>query len=141
MPASRSTYLAPIAVALLLAGCSISKSISSPFEWSSDSIASSSRSSSKDRGQSYRDDVRDYTKAYVQSGGADFASYTSGLGRIAAKHGVSDWSADEDTFVGIGAGLKQAGVKLADLEVWKTNLAGTDASKAASIQRGYDATK
>jgi hypothetical protein len=128
-----------LAAALLLiaAGCSsISDSISSPFEWSSDSIASSSRSSSRGRA-SYRDDVRDYTAAYVQSGG-EFATFSTGLGNVAAKHGVSDWQADEDTYFGIGAGLKKANQTPAQFTVWQSNLAGTDADKAAAMQRGYD---
>jgi len=120
---------------ILLAACSISKSISSPFESSSASSASSSRSSSPERGLAYREDVRDYTQAYVKSGG-DFASFSRGLGSIAQKHGVSNWEADMDTYVGIGAGLKQAGATQSQLEVWKTNLAAGDASKAAATDGG-----
>jgi hypothetical protein len=127
----------------LLAGCSISesvsKSVSSSFEWSSASISSSSKSSSPDRAADYRADVRDYTSAYVKSGG-DFDAFSRGLGDIAAKHGVSNWESDDDTYVGIGQGLKTAGVSPTQLEVWKSNLAKGDASKAAAIQKGYDST-
>lgn len=122
---------------VLVAACSISKSISSSFESSSGSSASSSRSSSPERAAAYREDVRDYTQAYVKSGG-DYATFSRGLGSIASKHGVSNWEADNDTYVGIGEGLKQAGVTQMQLEVWKTNLAAGDASKAAAIQKGYD---
>lgn len=122
---------------ILLAACSISDSISGSFESSSASSASSSRSSSPERGQAYRDDVRDYTQAYVKSGG-DFSAFSRGLGNIAAKHGVSNWEADTTTYVGIGEGLKKAGVTQMQLEVWKTNLAAGDASKAAAMQKGYD---
>jgi len=125
---------------IVLAGCSISesisKSVSSPFEWSSDSVASSSGSSSRTRAD-YVNDVRDYTQAYVKSGG-DFDTFTRGLGQIAAKHGVSNWEADNDTYVGIGQGLRQAGVTSMQLDVWKSNLSRGDASKAAAIQKGYD---
>jgi len=128
---------------LIGAGCSISesvsKSVSSPFEWSSDSIASSSRSSSRNRAEEYRNDVRDYTQAYVKSGG-DFDAFTRGLSTIASKHGVSNWESDTDTYVGIGQGLKQGGVSTAQLELWKTNLAKGDAGKATAIQKGYDST-
>jgi hypothetical protein len=120
---------------VLVAACSISKSISSSFESSSGSSASSSRSSSPERAAAYREDVRDYTQAYVKSGG-DYATFSRGLGSIASKHGVSNWEADNDTYVGIGEGLKQAGVTQMQLEVWKTNLAAGDASKAAAIQKG-----
>lgn len=125
---------------ILAAGCSISesvsKSISSPFEWSSDSIASSSGSSSRARAD-YISDVRDYTQAYVKSGG-DFDTFTQGLSQIAERHGVSDWESDNDTYVGIGQGLKKAGSTSVQLSVWKTNLSKGDASKAAAIQKGYD---
>src|SRR3982751_520168 len=92
--------LLPVATGCLSSSESISKSISSPFEWSSASSASSSRSSSRGR-ESYRDDIRDYTAAYVQSGG-DYTTFTRGLSSVAAKHGVSDWESDNDTYEGIG---------------------------------------
>ena len=126
--------------AMLAGGCSISesisKSVSSPFEWSSDSIASSSGSSSRTRAD-YVNDVRDYTQAYVKSGG-DFDTFTQGLGQIAARHGVSNWESDSDTYTGIGQGLKKAGMTPMQLDVWKTNMAKGDPSKAAAIQKGYD---
>src|SRR5262245_44452232 len=139
----RTTMRTPtIAIAvvslMLVAGCgSLSKSSSSPFESSSASSESSSRSSSPERGQAYRDDVREYTQAYVKSGG-DYASFSSGLSGIASKHGVSNWEADTNTYVGIGEGLKQAGVTPMQLEVWKANLSGGDPTKASAIQKGYD---
>lgn len=120
---------------LLLVGCSISDSISSPFESSSDSLASSSGSSSKERA-SYRNEVRDYTSAYVKSGG-DFDNFTRGLDSIASKHKVTNWEADQDTYVGIGAGLKAAGVTKEQFAVWQTNLTKGDATKAAAMQKGY----
>jgi hypothetical protein len=127
----------------LLAGCSISesisKSVSSPFEWSSASIGSSSRSSSPNRAEDYRTDVRDYTSAYVKSGG-DFDAFTRGLSGIASQHGVSNWESDTDTYIGIGQGLRKAGVTPTQLEVWKSNLAKGNASTAAAIQKGYDST-
>src|SRR6185369_3750686 len=132
-----ASLLTAISLVLLAAGCSISKSISSPFEWSSASSTSSSDSSSRDRSESYRSDVRDYTAAYVQSGG-QFDTFNRGLSNIAAKHGVSNWESDTDTYLGIGQGLRKAGVTPSQLSVWKTNLAGADSSKASAIQKGYD---
>lgn len=122
---------------LLLVGCSISESVKSSFESSSASSesSSSSGSSSKER-ESYRNDVRDYTSAYVKSGG-QFDSFTRGLDSIAKKHNVTNWEADQDTFVGIGAGLKAANVTQEQFTVWQTNLAGSDATKAASMQKGF----
>ena len=135
-----AVFLLATCLLIAAAGCSISesisKSVSSPFEWSSDSSASSSASSSRTRAN-YVSDVRDYTQAYVKSGG-DFDSFTRGLSDIAAKHGVSNWESDTDTYDGIGQGLRKAGATAMQLEVWKTNLAKGDASKAAAMQKGYD---
>lgn len=135
---SAASLLLVSSLAAIGAGCSISTSVSSPFEWSSDSSASSSASSSRDRAEEYRNDVAGYTQAQVQSGG-DFDTFTRGLGRVAAQHGVSNWESDTDTYVGIGQGLKRAGMTQTQVDVWKTNLSKGDASKAAAIQRGYDA--
>jgi hypothetical protein len=129
----------PFATGCLSSSESISKSISSPFEWSSASSASSSRSSSPG-GESYRDDVRDYTAAYVQSGG-DYTEFSRGLSNVAAKHGVSDWESDDNTYEGIGAGLRKANQTPTQLSAWQQNLAGGDTHKAAAMQHGYDSFK
>ncbi|MBX3025858.1 putative lipoprotein [bacterium] len=130
-------------VALLLVGCSISESVKSSFESSSASVASSSGSSessgSKDR-ESYRNEVRDYTSAYVKSGG-QFENFTRGLDSIAARHDVTNWEDDQDTYVGIGAGLRVGGVTAEQFTVWQTNLAGGDSAKASSMQKGWDQAK
>jgi hypothetical protein len=129
-------------VGLWLVGCSISESVKSSFESSSASAASSSGSStssgssSRDR-QAYRNEVRDYTSAYVKSGG-QFDNFTRGLDSIAARHEVTNWEADPDTYVGIGAGLRAANLTPEQFRVWQTNLAGSDGARAASMQKGYD---
>ena len=56
--------------------------------------------------------MRNYTSAYVKSGG-DFDSFNRGLADIAAKHGVSNWESDTNTFIGIGQGLRVAAGQLA----------------------------
>lgn len=128
--------------ALLLAGCSISESVKSSSESSSGSISSSSDSSESSSGssskerESYRNEVRDYTSAYVKSGG-QFENFTRGLDSIATRHDVSNWENDNDTYVGIGAGLRAGGVTQDQFTVWQTNLAGSDGNKAAAMQKGY----
>ena len=136
MISRRFLPLAFVWLAACVVGCSfsdssesISKSVSSPF-------TSSSRSSGGSD-QSYRDDVRDYTAAYVKSGG-DFDAFQKQIAKLAAKHGITDWELDTNTFVGIGEGLKKAGATPTELAAWKTNLAGSDLSRANAIQQGYD---
>ena len=124
-------------LALATTGCSISNSISdsvsSPFKWSSDS----SKSSTEDKEEAYQGDVRDYTQAYVRSS-ADIEAFKKGLSSLAAKHGISNWEADQATYLGIGEGLGKAQVSDVQLEVYKTNLSQGDAVKASTIQRGYE---
>ena len=123
---------------LLLVGCSISESVKSSFESSaasSGSSSSSSGSSSADRA-SYRSDVRDYTSAYVKSG-APIDNFDHGLQNVAERHHVTNWENDQDTYVGIGEGLRAAGVTQDQYAVWQANLAAGDATKAASMQKGY----
>lgn len=128
-----AAFAAPLA-----AGCSfsyssqsISKSIESSFE-------SSSSSSPGDKASAYRDDVRDYTYAYVRSS-TDTRDFLRGLGQLAQRHGIASWESDRATWVGIGAGLAKAKVNATELEVFKQNLAAPDAAHMADIQRGYEA--
>lgn len=130
---------AALGLLLPLGACSfIDSSVSS-----SDSIASSSASfsssSPESREASYRDDVRDYTYAYVISGG-DPAAFQAKLATIAEKHGITNWEANQATYVGIGQGLGKAKVKPVELEAFKQNLSGGDASRAQAIQRGFEQT-
>jgi len=108
---------------------------------SSDSIASSSASISSSSPQSrdaaYRDDVRDYTYAYVISGG-DPAVFEAKLATIAEKHGITNWQANQATYVGIGQGLGKAKAKQVEVDAFKQNLSHGDATKAKAIQQGYD---
>lgn len=125
-------------LALVAAGCSfadssvsLSKSISSPFE--------SSSASSGGGEAAYRDDVRDYTYAYARSNPtANQESFDRGLATVANKHGISNWESDFATWKGIGAGLKKANVGDAQLEGYMQSLAGSDSSRRAAIQQGYD---
>jgi len=109
---------------------SISKSVSSPF-------TSSSRSSSPE--DKYFNDVRDFTAAYVQSGG-NVDGLRREIGALAKKHGVTDWENDESTYKGIGAGLAKAGRRQVEVDAFKTNLTTTP-EQAQWLQKGYDSTK
>jgi hypothetical protein len=126
--------------ALATAGCSfidssqsISNSISASFESSSSSSPSGSESA-------YREDVRDYTYAWVRSTstGKDF---DDGLGEIAKKHGISNWQDDRTTWVGVGEGLAKARVTQSELEAYKRSLSDGDSDHMAAIQSGYQGYK
>lgn len=123
-----------IAALLLAAGCSFSASSKS----SSESSASSSGSSSPESKETqYRNDVRDFTAAYVKSGGR-LDDFKRRLGELAKERGITDWETNLVTYEGIGRGLKKAKVSKVELETYTSNLAGTDPARAKAIKSGYD---
>ena len=130
--------LAALAAIVTLGGCSFSDSSASISGSLSDSISSPFKSSSKSSspGEAYRDEVRDFTATYIKSGG-DPSSLKSEVGKLAQKNGVTDWERNENTYVGIGAGLGKAGLKPAELEAYKRTLASDD-QQAEWLQSGYD---
>lgn len=130
-----------VALAIVLcaaAGCgsisasseSISKSISSPSE------SLSASSSPEDR---YKAEVRDFTAAHVQQGGSAEVLLRE-IGKIAQRHGVTNWENDEDTYRAIGAGLAKAEKNQSEVNAYKANLTQTTA-QAEWLQKGYDAAK
>ena len=155
MPGSGSACVVLIPIFLVLAGCSISTSLSTSSQSSqssSDSSASSSASSdsssrsstnssrsgsSSDRQMLYREEVRSYTSASVRSG-LQFDAFEKELGELARSHGLTHWEEDETTYVGIGEGLGDAAVGAAQLEMYKASFSRSDPLKMQAIQRGYD---
>jgi hypothetical protein len=118
-------------------GCSFSYSSESSAKSLASPFTSSSSSSGGTTTQAYRDDVRDYTYAYVSSRG-DIDAFERGLDDIARKHGVTNWEEDNATYLGIGAGLAKARVSAVAFETFKQNLGHGDPSKMHAIQKGYD---
>jgi hypothetical protein len=126
-----------VAVLLLPVGCSFSAS----SESSSDSSASSSRSSSPESKETqYRNDVRDFTAAYVKSGGR-LDDFKRRLADLAKERGITDWEQNLLTYEGIGRGLKKAKASTVELETYTANLAGGDPKKAKAMKDGYDDEK
>ena len=126
-----------IAVLLLLVGCSFSASSKSSSESSASSSASSSPESKETQ---YRNDVRDFTAAYVKSGG-QLDDFKRRLGDLAKERGITDWETNLVTYEGIGRGLGKAKVSPVELQTYTTNLAGPDPAKAKAMKDGFDAEK
>jgi hypothetical protein len=115
-----------------------SKSISESSSGSSESSSGSSSSSSPGSDETnYRKDVESYTQAFVQSGGSP-SSFMTGIGDIAHKRGITNWEADENTWLGIGRGLGRTKIDEVQLGVYQTNWSGGDANKVKLIQKGWD---
>jgi hypothetical protein len=124
-----------------LQGCSISKSSSDSSESSSDSSASSSASSSPASKESlYRDDVRDYTAAYVKSGG-QITDFNVKVSQLAQQRGITNWEENMVTYEGIGQGLAKADVTGVAYDTYVANLSRGDPNKAAAIRKGYESYK
>ncbi len=128
------------------AGCSFSYSSESSAKssaGSSDGSSASSTSSSPDsdkKKQAYREDVSDFTSSHAKRS-PDADTFQLGLARIAERYGITNWEADSTTYVGIGEGLRRAGVDTSGLDTWKSTLSGSDRAKDGFIQQGYDATR
>ena len=115
---------------------SFSDSSGSSSDSSSDS-SGSSKSSSESDSKEYREDVESYTRAFVTSGGTA-SSFMSGIGDLAHKRGITNWEADENTWIGIGRGLGRSKIDEVQLGVYQTNWSGGDANKVKLIQKGWD---
>jgi hypothetical protein len=112
----------------------ISDSISSPFEWSSDSSGSSSDSSGGD--SAYRRDVSDYTVAFAHRGG-ELDAYRSGLRQLATQRGITNWEEDRLTCASIGLGLQQADFDSAAALAFAKQLLGEEAPGLEALRTGY----
>jgi hypothetical protein len=139
MTARVLTLVLAVALALLATGCIFkSSTLQASSESSSGSSASSSSSSRSSSGPSaYTRDVKTYTTEWVLSGG-DVEAFRRGLGEIAKRRGITDWENDQQTYDGIGRGLKKSGVSGTRLNQLKAQLAGPNPQAGSWIQQGYD---
>lgn len=122
--------------------CSFSHS-SGSFSDSSGSFSDSSKSSSSSSDSSgsdtarFRDDVTQYTEAYVEAGGSQEESFLAGLGDLARKRGVSDWESEPSTWEAIGRGLGHTDVTDAQRGAYEAAWAGGDDEKRSTMARGF----
>jgi hypothetical protein len=127
--------LVVLALAVSAAGCgSFSASSESSSAIVSSPFTSSSNSSSPEN--AYREEVADFTGSYLKSGG-DMTKLDQQIGAIAEKRGISDWENNQSTYVGIGRGLRAAGVNEAQFNGYKTNLAKNE-QQGTWLQDGFE---
>jgi len=129
-----------LSLALLPAAMGCFKSSTSQASSESSSKSSSSSSGSSSGPSRYVKDVRDYTQQFVLSGG-EISTFAAGVAKIAEKRGVTNWEQDQETYEGIGRGLKKTGVSGQRLEGLKAELGGTNTNAPQWIQKGYDSEK
>ena len=109
----------------------ISDSISSPFESSSGALGANSLA--------YREDVGDYTVAYLHWGG-DLDAYRLGMTALANNRGISNWEEDAFTCRSIELGLQRANLDEAAIQSFARNLFGADGDKRCRLRAAYDLT-
>lgn len=128
--------VAPFMVMVLAAstgGCSFSESSKSSSNIVSSPFTSSSESSSPEN--AYREQVQDFTGSYVKSGG-DMSKLEQEIGKIAEQRGISDWESNQSTYIGIGKGLKAAGINQAQFDGYKATLSHSE-QQTQWLQDGY----
>ncbi len=140
-------YYVSLACAFLLqTGCSISYSLeksSDSVSASLDSITSISTSSSggeKEKinttGSLYVEDIAAITVLYV-SRDQNTDEYQRQVTKIAANHGVSDWEQEKNTFLGMGKGLRRAGVSEEDISNLSYFRSMSDDANFSEVLKGY----
>jgi hypothetical protein len=127
-----------LAVPLATAGCSISassesisKSVSSPFKWSSSS-------SPGDDDTGYKKEISDFTFAYARSSNPDVLAFRRGVGAIAERRGITDWEGDDDTLRAIGTGLRSSGLGRSEAQDFTAQLFAANAARAPVVLKGFD---
>ena len=132
---------------LSFSGCSISDSagsLSRSSESFSDSSTSSSKSSESDAkkadGNTYENEIKDFTVTYLRTNAskADQNGFMEGISDVASQNGIVDWEANPKTYRAIGKGLKKANVSGALYESYKIKFSNGDIGKMNDIQEGYD---
>jgi hypothetical protein len=126
--------------AVAAAGCSfsdssksISNSVSSPFESSSESSDGDEPAPS-----AYLRDVEALSFAFAGAGGEPEGLLRE-LGRVALAHGISDWESVPVTYLAIGAGLRRAGLDAEGARQLADALFGAGTPEARSVLRGWHA--
>ena len=125
---------------------SISDSVSSPFEWSSDSSDSSSadddagddgaEAARKPGSGEYGEDLRQLASTYALAGG-DIGAFRSAVSQLARTRGLTNWEADPLTCSSIGLGLRDGGMTGAAFASFSAELFGEDPTKLSALRKGY----
>ncbi len=111
----------------------LSDSISSPFELSSDSSDSDAGASA------YRQDVSDYTVAFALEGG-NLDAFRSDVRLLAERNGISNWEEDAFTCASIGLGLRLAQLDSAAARSFGQELLGGNERGLRFLRSGYATT-
>jgi hypothetical protein len=139
LPRIRSALGLLVAASVAAAGCSIShsvesisKSVSSPFRWSSNSSGGDSDD------PAYLDEVRSFTAGFARSG-SDANAFRRGIASVAERRGIHDWEDDDATCRAIGAGLEQAELSKDAAEAMAGDLLSGRGDRVEVVMKGFKA--
>jgi hypothetical protein len=119
---------------------SISDSVAGSAAAISGSIESISRSSGSPpaatASAAYQRDVRAWTREFEGAPGSQ-EDFLRGIGRVAERHGLTDWEAEPGTLVAIGQGLKDAGWSEERMRDLRERLAAVPPPAVEAVFDGY----
>jgi hypothetical protein len=142
IPLAFCLMLAPLAGCQLITASitSISDSVAGSVAAITGSIESISRSSGSPpdaaASAAYLRDVRAWTREFERAPGSQ-EDFLRGIGRVAERHGLTDWEAQPATLVAIGQGLKDAGWSDAQMRDLRERLAAVPPAAVESVFEGY----
>lgn len=79
-----------------------------------------------------------FTAMFVRAGGSE-VEFQRDISRIARHNGITYWERESSTYLGIGAGLKKAGLGESDLDQFIGSFADANKKAAGMIRKGYEA--
>ncbi|EMG21924.1 hypothetical protein LEP1GSC150_3135 [Leptospira interrogans serovar Copenhageni str. LT2050] len=114
---------------------SLSKSIKS-LSTSVSSIFSSSSDDDEKKEKAYLKDVRDLTAMHVENGFQEI-EFKNDLTTLALHNGLTNWKSLRVTYVGIGSGLKKAGVNEDKFQTFLSEIGTSNPEIVESIRKGF----
>jgi len=124
---------------ILLAGCSISYSSGKSSDSSVSSFSSGGGDSKKAENEAgnYTDDIAAATKIFVSQGGND-EDFQRRIAFLAGKHGITAWGNDDSTYIAMGKGLKQSGIKKDRISTLPYFSTITEGHKYELLMKGFE---
>ncbi|ABJ76757.1 hypothetical protein LEP1GSC016_1210 [Leptospira borgpetersenii serovar Hardjo-bovis str. Sponselee] len=114
---------------------SLSKSIKS-LSVSVSSIFSSSSGNDEEKEKAYLKDVRDLTAMHFENGFQEI-EFKNDLSTLAFRNGLTNWKSLRVTYLGIGSGIKKAGINEDKFQTFLQGLGTSKPEIVESIRKGF----
>ncbi len=125
-----------LATPFLVGACATAGASSASLGSASSLSGSSMSSAAAEHHHHYSSDVRAAARSAIVAGASEGEVLRS-VGRVAERHGISDWEARSATYLAIGEALKQAGQDEASATELAPKLTGNDPQASALLLEGY----